>query len=621
MSGVLASRSSGMRVAVVDLTTSSVDCITAEEGLLRKYLGGSGLGTWLLFRYGSPMLAPLSPENPLIFTNGPFQGTGIPTSGRHHVTSKSPLTDLFGESDCGGAFGFHMGRSGFGGVVFLGRAESPVYVTLIEGEVTVKDASDLWGRDTFETEELLLEMEGRPAGVACVGPAGERMALFSNIMHDGRNARAAGRGGMGAVMGSKNLKAVVARGSARVTMRDEQAVRAKSSEMARIYMEKLQSMTRFGTAGGVALAERNGDLPIKNWSMGSWPENVQSITGQSMADTMLTGNWGCVSCPIRCGRDVEFDGIKGAGPEYETIGMLGSNCLVDDLKVIGRANDICNRTGMDTISAGSTVAFAMELFERGILTEGDIGYPLRWGDGEAMLRLLSDIAAGTGVGGLLSLGTRKAAERIGGDAPRYAIHVKGMDLPAHDPRCYKSLAAGYATSNRGACHLSGYTYSFERSATYPDFGVNEVLDRTLDEGKGSMNVVFQNMMGVLDSLKMCKFPFSATRMDDILTWLNGVTGWEMTAEELLLAGERIFNLKRVFNIACGIVQDDDALPGRILEEPRGSGGSPDALPDLAAQLKEYYPARGWTGEGIPTREKLRSLGLEEFAHWLDARPE
>lgn len=601
-----------MKVALVDLTSRTSEDLLIPGDAVRKYIGGSGLGTYLLFRYGSPAVDPLSPGNPLIFMNGPFQGTGIPTSGRHQVVSKSPLTDAFGESDCGGAFGFHLKRAGYDGLVFLGKASSPVYVAVIDGRVEIKDGMSLWGKDTFETEEALFAAEGKPAGVACIGPAGERMVLLANIMHDGRNARAAGRGGMGAVMGSKNLKAVVARGNGRTIMADENRVREKSAEKAKFYMEKLPAMTRFGTAGGVALAEQNGDLPLKNWSLGSWPEEVKSITGEAMADTILTGNWGCVACPIRCGREVAFDGISGAGPEYETIGMLGSNCLINDLKAIGRGNDLCNRMGIDTISGGSAVAFSMELFERGIINESTVGYPLKWGDGEAMVRFLADISEKRGFGAVLAEGTRKAAEKIGKGAEHFAIHSKGMDFPAHDPRCYKSLAAGYATSSRGACHLSGFSYSFERSMTYPELGVEMVLDRTVDEGKGKINVGFQNLMGVMDSLKMCKFPFAATRIDDLLAWIGGVTGWDMDAGELMTAGERIFNLKKLFNMACGLSAGDDTLPGRILREPRGSGGSADTLPDLEAQLREYYAERGWTEDGNPPPEKIASLGLEEF---------
>ena len=606
-----------MKVALVHLASGTSEDLLLPGEVVRKYIGGSGLGTYLLFRYGSPAADPLSPDNPLIFMNGPFQGTGIPTSGRHQVISKSPLTGAFGESDCGGTFGFHLKRAGYDGLVFLGRSSSPVYAAVIDGRVEIRDGTSLWGKDTFETEEALFSAEGKPAGVACIGPAGERMVLLANIMHDGRNARAAGRGGLGAVMGSKNLKAVVARGKEKTVMADEKKVREKSAEKAKFYMEKLPAMTRFGTAGGVALAEQNGDLPLKNWSMGSWPEEVKSITGEAMADTILTGNWGCMACPIKCGREVAFDGISGAGPEYETIGMLGSNCLINDLKAIGRGNDLCNRMGIDTISGGSAVAFSMELYERGIIDERTVGYPLQWGDGEAMVRLLTDISEKRGFGVVLAEGTRKAAEKIGKGAEKYAIHSKGMDFPAHDPRCYKSLAAGYATSNRGACHLSGFSYSFERSMTYPELGVDAVLDRTVDEGKGKVNVGFQNLMGVLDSLKMCKFPFAATRLEDLLVWINGVTGWDMACGELMEAGERIFNLKKLFNLVCGLTGRDDALPERILREPRGSGGSADTLPDLESQLREYYVERGWTEEGIPLPEKIASLGLEEFLHRKD----
>lgn len=606
-----------MKVALVHLASGTSEDLLLPGDVVRKYIGGSGLGTYLLFRYGSPAADPLSPDNPLIFMNGPFQGTGIPTSGRHQVISKSPLTGAFGESDCGGTFGFHLKRAGYDGLVFLGRSSSPVYAAVIDGRVEIRDGTSLWGKDTFETEEALFSAEGKPAGVACIGPAGERMVLLANIMHDGRNARAAGRGGLGAVMGSKNLKAVVARGKEKTVMADEKKVREKSAEKAKFYMEKLPAMTRFGTAGGVALAEQNGDLPLKNWSMGSWPEEVKSITGEAMADTILTGNWGCMACPIKCGREVAFDGISGAGPEYETIGMLGSNCLINDLKAIGRGNDLCNRMGIDTISGGSAVAFSMELYERGIIDERTVGYPLQWGDGEAMVRLLTDISEKRGFGVVLAEGTRKAAEKIGKGAEKYAIHSKGMDFPAHDPRCYKSLAAGYATSNRGACHLSGFSYSFERSMTYPELGVDAVLDRTVDEGKGKVNVGFQNLMGVLDSLKMCKFPFAATRLEDLHVWINGVTGWDMACGELMEAGERIFNLKKLFNLACGLTGRDDALPERILREPRGSGGSADTLPDLESQLREYYVERGWTEEGIPLPEKIASLGLEEFLHRKD----
>ncbi len=610
-----------MQMVRIHLSNGTVEPFTVDEGLARKYIGGSGLGTYFLFKYSQAGADPLGADNPLIFMNGPFQGTGIPTSGRHEILSKSPLTEAFGESDAGGSFGFHLLKSGYYGIIILGKSEHPVYIAIRNGEVSIKDGQHLWGKDTFETQALLEKEMGGPCGVACIGQAGERGALIANIMHDGSHARAAGRCGLGAVMGSKNLKAIVATGRYRPSLFDEETVHKLSKEKYKLFAEKLAGMTRFGTPGGVALAEEYGDLPLKNWQEGSWKPEVSSLTGETMAETILSGNYGCMACPIRCGREVTFDNIDGAGPEYETIGMLGSNCLINNLKDVARAADICNRYGLDTISTGAAIAFAMELYEREIITEQEIGFPLVWGDGKAMIRMVEAIGKREGFGALLGLGTRKAAEKIGRGAGTYAIHVKGLDLPAHDPRCYKSLATGYATSPRGACHLSGYSYACERNAIYPDFGITEVLDRSIDEGKGALNIVFQNYMCILDSLKICKFPFlAALSVQDILTWIRGVTGWDMSRQELEECGERIFTLKRLFNGGCGLTKDNDTLPSRILKEPRGSGGAAFTLPNLKHQLDEYYERRGWSANGLPTEEQLKKLGLEEFSSWLHAMP-
>ncbi|MDD2207228.1 MAG: aldehyde ferredoxin oxidoreductase family protein [Aminobacterium sp.] len=602
-----------MQMVHVNLSSKAIETFSVEESIARRYIGGSGLGTYFFFKYSQPEVEPLSPENSLIFMNGPFQGTGIPTSGRHQIISKSPLTGAFGESDAGGTFGYHLLRSGYYGIIIEGEADTPLYLSIRDGEISLCDASSLWGKDSFETEEFLKKEFNAPCGVSCIGPAGEKLALIAGIMHDGSHARAAGRCGLGAVMGSKKLKAIVAGGSYRPDLFDKEEVNALSKEKHLLFSQKLKGMTRFGTAGGVSLAEEYGDLPIKNWQQGSWKPEVSSLTGEAMADTILTENYGCMACPIRCGREVAFDTVAGAGPEYETIGMLGSNCLVNDLKDVARAADLCNRYGLDTISTGSVIAFAMELFDRHIITEEEIGFPLRWGDGKAVIRMVETIGKREGIGAILSLGTRKAAEKIGKGAEHYAIHVKGLELPAHDPRCYKSLATGYATSNRGACHLSGYTYACERNATYPDFGITEVLDRSTDEEKGKLNVPFQNYMGILDSLKICKFPFLATvSINDLLTWIHGITGWEMTREELEEIADRIFTLKRLFNGRCGLTKKDDTLPERILKEPRKTGGAADTLPDLEKQLKEYYSLRGWNEDGLPTYEQLKRLGIEEF---------
>lgn len=604
------------KVAVVDLTTKRSREIIFDDDFARKYIGGSGMGTCFLLKFCTSKTRPLSPSNPLIFMTGPFLGSGIPTSGRHQVVTKSPLTGIFLESDAGGSFGFHLKKSGFDGLIILGKADSPSIVTVIDGKVGFEDAAELWGFDTMETDARLKSLYGKNAGVSCIGPAGEKLIPLAGIFHDGTDARASGRGGAGAVMGSKNLKAIVADGSAAVALSDQKRLTELVSKKNAILKEKGAGMNLYGTSGGMGLCEELGDLPIKNWKQGSWKVEVRAITGQRMAETILTGDYGCVACPIRCGRVVDIGGGNIGGPEYETMAMLGSNCLVDDLKSIARANELCNRLGIDTISTGSAVAFAMECYENGIITEAQAGMPLEWGSGDALNYLVKKIGEGEGIGRLLGKGTRAAAKELGNGAERFAIHCKGLDFPAHDPRCFKSLATGYATSVRGACHLNGYTYPWERSASFPEFGYNEKQDREADAGKGIMNARFQNLSSLADSLKICKFTIlMGVNLADLGEWMKCVTGWNMNQEELETTGERIYNMKRLFNAGHGLGREQDILPYRILHEPRGSGGSAEGLPDLDMQLEEYYEFRGWDDMGLPSREKIDELGLGEFTNW------
>lgn len=607
------------KIALVHLEGGKIESFPLQEDWVRKYIGGSGLGTFLLMKYGMRGMEPLGPENPLIFMNGPFQGTGIPTSGRHQILARSPLTGAIGEADVGGTFGFRLSQAGFDGIVFLGKAPRPVILVADDGKLALEDAEELWGKDTFETERELVSRLGQDTGVACIGPAGERLVPLAAVLHDGKHARAAGRGGLGAVMGSKNLKAVAVRGKVRPELHDAQALRSLIIKKNAELKEMRVPLTRFGTAGGTAGAEQSGDLPIRNWRQGTWSPQVDGITGQTMADTILVSNYGCMACPIRCGREVRFEGVDGAGPEYETVAMLGSMCLVDDIRVVSRANDLCNRLGIDTISTGSTISFAMELYERGLIDEERVGRSLEWGDGDAVLDMVRQMGMAEGFGKLLGQGSRKTAEVIGNGAERFAIHVKGLELPAHDPRCYKGLACGYATSSRGACHLSGYSYNFERSAAFPELGYEEIVDRRADQGKGKLNADMQNLMGLLDSLKLCKFSLAnVISLADLLEWLRAVTGRSMSQEEFMEAGERIFTMKRIFNLAHGFTRDDDNLPKRILEEPRPDGGAEGQLPDLELQLDEYFLYRGWNGQGIPPRRRLHELDLDDLQVWFPA---
>lgn len=605
------------KVALVDLANRATRTIDYDEEFARKFIGGSGMGSYFLLKYCTPNTEPLSQDNPLIYMVGPYQGTGIPTSGRHQVVTRSPLTGAFLESDAGGTFGFFLKRSGFDGLIIVGKSEKPVYLSIFNGSVAFNDAQQLWGLDTVETEGVLKKLYGRAVGVSCIGPAGENMVPLAGIFHDGPDARAAGRGGAGAVMGSKNLKAIVVGGDRTVESFHKERLAASVKEKVKLLKDRGYGLSLYGTSGGTALAEELGDLPIKNWSLGSFKDKVTSITGQRMAETILAGNYGCMACPIRCGRVVDLDGTLCGGPEYETVAMLGSNCMVDDLNVIAEANALCNRWGLDTISTGAVIAFAMELYERGILVDSDVQGALRWGDGRGVLRLISMITFKEGIGAILGQGTKKASEHIGKGSSQFAIHVKGLELPAHDPRCFKSLASGYATSVRGACHLNSYSYPWERSMTFPELGYPDTVDRKEDKGKGIMTAKFQNLCSMVDSLKICKF--AVLLGIDIATmcdWLLCVTGFNLSLEDFLQTGERIYTMKKAFNVGVGLAREHDTLPERILKEPRDSGGSQGLLPDLERQLEEYYNFRGWKANGVPGKENLDKLGIGEFAHWL-----
>lgn len=599
----------------VDLTSRSWEKKTILEGHKRLFLGGSGFGARILYDRTNGETDPLSPENPLIFMTGPFAGTKVPTSGRHQIISKSPLTGIFGESDAGGTWGTALKKAGYDGIVVTGAAESPVGIVIDGDKIEIVDLENLWGKDAFDTDVALREKYGEDFSVSCIGPSGERRILCSCIVHDGKNARVAGRCGLGAVMGSKMLKAIAVRGKGEVPLYNPEGFAALQKKILPSLVEATKGLKAFGTAGGVVGANKVGDLPVKNWSRGDWGE-AEKISGQRMAETILVKSYFCASCPIGCGRDVAiktgpYAGVEGAGPEYETLGMLGASCMVSDLEAITYAADLCNRWGLDTIEVGSAIAMAMELYEKGIITKMDAGgLALEWGNAEAMVEMVEAIAKGEGFGKVLGMGVKKAAEMIGKEAEEYAIQVKGLALPAHDPRCYSSMAVGYATSNRGACHLQGASYFFEKAVTLPELNYMSVLDRFENKGKGVLNFHAQNIMSVMDSLKMCKFTFyGGMRLTTVLEYIRTVTGMDMSLEELLETGERIYNLKRLYNIKCGVDVKSDTLPARILKEPRHDSGTGEYVPDLEAQLKEYYEARGWDENGKPKEETLKRLGL------------
>jgi aldehyde:ferredoxin oxidoreductase len=536
---------------------------------------------------------------------GPFTGTPVPASNRFAVAARSPLTGIWGEADCGGRWGGALKGAGYDGIVIIGQAESPAYLWIEDGQAELRDASHLWGLDTYELD-LGAEM-------VCIGPAGERGVRFASVMSGRHDGRAAGRAGMGAVMGAKNLKAIACSGRQRAPLADREALVQCVRQIVPTIREGTANMHRYGTANGLLTFERMGDMPIRNWSGGQWPEGAERISGQHMAETILTGTYACGGCPIGCGRMVEiskgpYEGVKGAGPEYETCASMGSLCLIDDIQAVAKLNELCNRLGLDTISTGSVIAFVMEAKERGMLQEGP-----DWGDAQGAIALVERLARQEDdLSRLLGLGVRAAADHLGGQAEEFAIQVKGMELPMHDPRAFYSLAPAYATSSRGGCHLQALSHIYARSVIMPEIGVHEVLDRHTVEGKGALVAPAQDLMCLFDSLKQCKFVlFGGVKLSHMTGWLRAITGWDIHNEEMLTIGERISNLKRMYNVRLGVSRKDDTLPLRILVHRFQEGGAEGRLPPLGRMLADYYQARGWTPEGIPTRAKLTELGLEE----------
>jgi aldehyde:ferredoxin oxidoreductase len=604
------------KVLMVNLTSGEIGEMPISEEDARLYIGGSGLGAKLLYEMTNARTEALGPDNVLIFMTGPITGTRAFSSDRYQVITKSPLTGIFAESDCGGHWGSMLKRSGWDGILIVGKSVEPVYLWLNDGQVEIRDAKHIWGKDTFDTTETILSETDQKAEVVSIGPAGERLVLISCIMTDGKHARSAGRAGVGAVMGSKNLKAIAVKGSWSPSIARREDFGRFVNDHAKAMIEESRPLGTYGTSVGLQYTERVGDLPIKNWYQRRFEDGAKKICGQTMADTILAKRYHCGRCLIGCGRTVNVetgqyasDGLT-AGPEYETLGMLGSNLLIDDLAAIAKGNELCNRYGLDTISTGSVIAYSIEAFERGLITADTVGFELEWGRGDILIETIHLIGRQEGIGKLLGQGVKRIADQLGGIAHEFAVHVKGLELPAHDPRAKSGLALGYATSNRGACHLQAFTHDFEDGANMPSLGYDTTLDRFGTNGKADFVIKFQNLMCMFDSLKCCKFVlFGGLDVDALTECLNLVTGLCFTKEDFLRTGERIFNLKRMYNTRCGISRKDDILPPRILTHKRGSGDFEDDLPHLGKMLNEYYLLRCWDEFGIPTAEKLEQLGL------------
>ncbi|MFH1957820.1 MAG: aldehyde ferredoxin oxidoreductase family protein [bacterium] len=602
----------------VDLGTEKISEREIAPGDVKKYLLGSGLAVKILLEQSDLNCEPLSPENPLVMMTGLLTGTSIPCGCKMSVCAKSPLTGIWNEATVGGHFPAEFKFTGYDGIIIKGKAKQPVYLWLREGHCEIRNAQNLWGKDAYEISDLLKKETDEKAKVAAIGEAGENLVPIAGITFDGAIARMSARGGIGAVMGSKNLKAIVCRGKRRPEIADRKGLTILLRKDIPGIRNNAKGLSEFGTAGGTAAVEVFGDLPIKNWALGDYSKDVMKISGQKIKETIWKKHYNCHACPIGCAKIIEdLNNPYGPvplshGPEYETVGMLGSNCMNNDLALLTKCNELCNRYGLDTISTGAVIGFAMECFEKGVITKTETdGLEIKWGDGKAMISLIHQIGKREGFGGkYLADGVKRAAEKIGKGSEDFAVHTKGLEYPAHDPRGHFSMAPSYATAARGGCHLEGLTYFFDRGIPCGDLGYTEPWDQFNPDGKAKICFDYQNFLSVFNPLGLCKFLFCARVGPKMITlWINKVCGWNISMEELMETGERIFNLKRMYNVKLGISRKDDKLPKRLLEA-KPDGKAKGKVPPVDKLLEEVYKLRGWDENGIPRKEKLEKIGIK-----------
>lgn len=605
------------KILRVDLTRRKISeepLPTSDASLL---LGGCGLASKYLFEELDPGTDPLGPGNKLIFMSGPLTGTLSPSSGKYNAVTKSPLTGLWGQSGSGGKWGRELKKSGYDGIIIEGASEKPVYLVIENGRTEFRDAAELWGKDVFDTTTDLEKKLGKGFCIACIGTGGENLVKYAAIMNE--RHRALGRGGFGAVMGSKKLKAVAVKGDAKIPIFDKEAFEAAVKIAADFIDESLLKITLevYGTSMVLDLVNVKGGLPTRNWQSGVCTY-ADMINAPSLNEKILVGRKACYACPIACGRLIDIKSGKfatrGEGPEYESIGTFGTMCDISDIEAITYAHILCNDLGLDTVSAGSTIAFAMECFEKGMLKKEDTdGKEILFGDADTMVKLVRKIAVREGIGDLLAEGTRIMARRLGCSSERFAMNVKGMELPAYDCRATKITGLAYVTANRGGDHITAYV----QGPTFLDIPFLIVEENTIEdvtkENPKEAKVVkdMEDALTTFDALGVCKFMGMALMADDLVPIINAATGWELDTPSFRQSGERIFNLARAFNIREGLRRKDDTLPARLLEEPLPDGPAAGLTVNLEPMLDAYYEFRGWDKEtGIPTVEKLRELGLD-----------
>ncbi|HCL90610.1 MAG TPA: aldehyde ferredoxin oxidoreductase [Candidatus Atribacteria bacterium] len=592
------------KIINIDLTTEKIKVERVNRLIIESFIGGKGLGAYLLYQLLKGGENPLSPQNPLIFLTGPLTATTFPTSGRFVVVSKSPLTGIYADSHAGGNFGNELRRAGYDGIIIKGRSPKPKYIWINDNKIEIKNAKEIWGLPVGKTIDKLREITNRQAHIACIGPAGENLVKISSIMMDKdddiQRAGIAGRAGLGAVMGSKNIKAITIRGSQKIKYYDEEKFR----KVGRAALEKIKSdsfvpkRTKFGTSYWIKPMNEYGYLPTRNFQQG-FIENGEKLYSLYM-NKLVKRNVTCFNCPIRCGKILGLNDVE-VKVEYESIALLGSNNGIKDIEEVAQAVHICNDLGLDTISTGNVIGFAMECAERGILKDAP-----RFGDSQGQRDLIKEIAYRKNLGKIMSEGVKRASEIIGEETYKFAMHVKGLELPGYEPRHSWGMALAYATSDRGGCHQRAWTVGLEIEGVLKKFSFEDNVQFIKD---------VQDEKAIEYSLVLCDFlPF---KTEDVLNALRYSTGIDLKWNDYLKTGERIWNLIRLFNLREGLSRKDDNLPTRIFEDklflPMEINGKKEitlSRDEFEKALDDYYECRGWSKKGVPLKDKLIELDLD-----------
>ena len=619
------------KILYIDLTSGKSHTKPLDKNFAREYIGGLGFGVriYLDLIRNKPQFDALSAENPFVLMTGPMTGQQLDSTARWTVGSKSPLTGFWGDANIGGFFGAELKFAGYDGIVITGAASKPVYIHIEDDKVEIRDAGKYWGRDVYETTDALTaDVKGdskRSGEVFTIGPAGEKLVKFAAIVN--KKGHVAGRTGMGAVWGFKKLKSIFVRGSntklgiAHPDRLNELKAALKEELDGNIVLESLKA---FGTASHMDVGVIAGDIPIKNWLRSEW-EQIDDIGPIQHEQQILTRNKSCYACGVACKRVAEvteegpFKFAEGPGPEYETVGTFGTMLLNNNMKSIGKANDICNRYGMDTISCGATIAFAIECFENGLISEKDTdGLKLTWGNAEAIVALAEKIGKKEGLGAVLAEGSAKAAEKIGGKAADYLTTVKGLEAPMHDPRSAHGYGLAYAVSPRGACHNASLNYPVEGGGMFlPEFPETaEEIDGMSSIRKAKINIISQDFgMFFGHCAVFCHLGGMVLNATNALAMVNHVTGFDYTLDEVVKRGRRIWYIKRGLSNFFGAGKENDRLPKRLLTAIE-TGPTAGSLPDMDLMLKEFYELRGFNDEGVPGRKVLEELGLGDLSKLL-----